>query len=275
MFRMDFQRIKRIVKRLVITLVIIYVVLLAFMYLFQEKFIFHPKKFSPDYKFTYAARFKEYNIETKDKKHINALLFQADTAKGLVFYLHGNSGAIDTWGFQSDFYNKLHYDFFIMDYRGFGKSEGDIESEEQFFSDVQLAYDEMKKIYGEDRIIVIGYSIGTGPAAMLAAKNKPKHLILKAPYYSLIDMMHQRYSFVPDFILNYKLETFNYLPQAKMPVTIFHGTNDGVIYYGSSLRLKEKFKKGDTLFTLEGQRHNGINENEIYKREVKRILEQN
>jgi pimeloyl-ACP methyl ester carboxylesterase len=57
-----------------------------------------------------------------------------------------------------------------------------------------------------------------------------------------------------------------------MPVVIFHGNQDEVIYYGSSLKLKEEFKKQDTLITLIGQGHNGMTENPDYKIEIQKIL---
>lgn len=59
-----------------------------------------------------------------------------------------------------------------------------------------------------------------------------------------------------------------------MPVVIFHGDEDEVVYHGSSLKLKEHFKDQDTFIILNGQRHNGMTENEVYKSEIKRILEE-
>ena len=57
-----------------------------------------------------------------------------------------------------------------------------------------------------------------------------------------------------------------------MPVVVFHGNQDEVIYYGSSLKLKSIFKQQDTLITLQGQGHNGITDNPEYRTELQRIL---
>jgi pimeloyl-ACP methyl ester carboxylesterase len=57
-----------------------------------------------------------------------------------------------------------------------------------------------------------------------------------------------------------------------MPVIIFHGNQDNVIYYGSSLKLEKEMKAGDTLITLEGQGHNGITDNPEYVDVIKTIL---
>ena len=57
-----------------------------------------------------------------------------------------------------------------------------------------------------------------------------------------------------------------------MPVVIFHGDQDFVIYYGSSLKLKEEFKQGDTLITLKEQGHNGMSDNPDYQIQLERLL---
>ena len=57
-----------------------------------------------------------------------------------------------------------------------------------------------------------------------------------------------------------------------MPVVIFHGDQDEVIYYGSSLKLQKEFKKQDTLITLVGQSHNGITENTEYITAIQMVL---
>jgi pimeloyl-ACP methyl ester carboxylesterase len=190
----------------------------------------------------------------------------------LIFYLHGNAGSLASWGEVAKTYTDLNYDVFMLDYRGYGKSEGSITSPSQLFNDVQIAYDELKNDYPENEVIILGYSLGTGPASKLASANNPKLLILQAPYYSLTDMMKHNYYIIPTFILKYKFETHNYLKDCKMPLIIFHGTNDGVIYYGSSLKLQQQFKPQDKLITLNGEGHNGISENPEYLREIEKIL---
>jgi uncharacterized protein len=238
----------------------------------QEKLIFFPKKLDANYAFNFSQQCKEVNITCKDGNAINGLHFTTDSTKGIIFYLHGNGGCLDRWGEVAKTYTDLNYDVFILDYRGYGKSAGKIVSEQQLFEDNQTAYNTIKKLYPEDKIIVLGYSIGTGLAAKLASTNHPKLLILQAPYYSLTDMMQKRFAAIPTFILKYKFATNEYLKNCKMPVVIFHGDADEVIDYSSSLQLKSAFKKQDTLITLVGQGHNGITDNADYKIAIQQIL---
>ena len=269
------KKLKKISLRLLCILAGLYIVLCTAMCSFQESLIFHPKKLDAGFSYTFKQKFEELNITVSDNKKLNGVLLKcSDTAdaKGLIFYLHGNAGAMDTWGEVGKNYAPLNYDVFILDYRGFGKSEGKIYSEKQFYGDVQTAYDELRKKYNEKNIVIIGYSIGTGAAAMLASKNNPKLLVLQAPYYSLIDMMHHTYPFVPNFLLKYKFETFAFIEKVKAPVLIFHGDADEIIYYGSSLKLKEHFKTGDRLVTLPGAGHLGMNHNPDYLTEMRKVL---
>jgi uncharacterized protein len=251
---------------------VVYIIICVLLYFFQEKLIFFPEKLTKDHTFQFNQKFEELNFKTADDKLLNGILFKSDSSKGLIFYLHGNAGSIKSWGEIAQTYTSLNYDLFMLDYRGYGKSEGAISSEKQFYSDVQLTYDILKKKYAENKIIISGYSIGTGAATKLASTNNAKFLILQAPYYSLTDMMQHSYAIIPTFILKYKFKTNTFIQQCKMPVVIFHGNSDQVIYYNSSIKLKALFKETDTLITLENQGHNNMSENLLYQTELQKIL---
>lgn len=257
------------------TLVIIYIGICVFLYFYQEHLIFFPEKLNKHHQFEFERKFEELNIKTDNNIFLNGLLFKADSSNGLIFYLHGNSGSLKTWGSIAKNYNDKHYDIFMLDYRGYGKSDGVINNgEEEIFKDIQIVYDTLKKRYNEDKIIILGYSIGTGPATKLASTNKPKHLILQAPYFSLTDMMEHEYPGVPTFILNYKFQTNKYISDCISPVTIFHGDKDEVIYYNSSVQLKTLCKPTDQFITLPGRGHGGINDDPVYLNELSKILKE-
>jgi len=263
---------KKTLFKILKILFILYITICGLLFFFQEKLIFFPDKLDKNFKFGFDQKFEELHIKTDDNKLLNGVLFKSDSSKGLIFYLHGNAGSLSSWGDVAKTYTDLNYDIFILDYRGYGKSEGSINGQAQLFQDIQTVYNELKKKYSENKIIVLGYSIGTGLASKIASTNNPKLLILQAPYYSLRDMMRHTYPIIPTFILKYKFETNIYIRNCKMPIVIFHGKEDEVIYYGSSLKLKEAFKKQDTLITLNGQGHNGMTENSAYKSEMQKIL---
>ncbi len=250
----------------------LYLILCVLMYLNQENFIFYPLKINKDTKFTYTEKFKEINLETNDGITINNLYFETENPKGVVYFLHGNAGNLSTWGNVASVYLESGYNVFITDYRGFGKSEGNISNEKQLFEDAQLGYDFLKKEFKEDQIIIVGYSIGTGIASYLASKNNPQKLILQAPYFNLKTEMKSRFPFLPTFILKYPLENNLYLSKVKSPIFIFHGEKDYVIAPENSLQLKPLLKDKDTIFLLKNQGHIGINNHSQYQKELIAIL---
>ena len=251
---------------------ILYLLMCGLMFFFQEKMIFFPQVLDINYTFEFEQEFEEINIITEDQKHLHGLLFPSENSRGLVYYLHGNGGSLAGWGRVAKTYTDLNYDVFLLDYRGYGKSEGKIQSEAQMYQDVQSAYRQLLKSYKEESIVVIGYSIGTGPAAQLASTNSPGMLILQAPYYSLTDMMRHTYKFIPSFLLKYKFNTSKYVQECEPPIVLFHGDADELIYYESSVKLKQLIKPTDILITLEGQGHNGMTDNPQYLQEIERIL---
>ncbi len=267
------KKIMEIIIRIVVIVGVVYILICTLLYFYQENLIFFPQKLSENHQFQFDQKFEEISIETDDNVKLVGVLYKADSTKGLIFYLHGNAGSIDSWGNIAQTYTEMNYDLFMLDYRGYGKSEGEIKSEKQFYNDIQKSYDKLKLSYNEKDIIVLGYSIGTASAARIASKNNPRMLILQAPYYSLTDMMQHYYPFIPSAILKYKFETFEFIKNTTVPITIFHGKQDEIVYYGSSLKLKKYLKANDKLITLQKQGHNMMSENPQYRVELKNVCQ--
>jgi len=255
---------------------ILYLGLAALVYFGQEKIVFYPQKLPPDYAFRFGRPCRELVIPAADGTPLHGLLFPVEAPRGLVFYLHGNAGSLAGWGEVAGTYTRLGYDVFLLDYRGFGKSGGEIRGEKQFYADAQAAYDQLRTQYDERNIVVIGYSIGTAVAARLAATNGPRRLILQAPYYSLPDLARRLFPVLsrvlPGALIKYKFHTWQFVRDAKVPVTVFHGDRDEVIPYEAALQLKQYLKPGDQFVTLPRQGHNGMNENAQYGQALEELL---
>lgn len=258
---------------LLVFFAVIYVITISYVYFNQVGMVFQSARLSKEYQFGYQQKFEELNIKSFDGVQLNGLLFKAENSKGLVFYLHGNAGTLETWGNIAGIYTRSGYDIFILDYRSFGKSEGEIENEEQLNKDVSVVYQTLKKRYPENKIIIAGYSIGSGLATILASENKPKALILQAPYYSFTELSSSRVPFFPNFMKKFSLETFEYLPKVKAPIYIFHGMQDQLISYQNSVRLNELLKGKAHYYPLQYQDHIGMNENADFQDQLKIILQ--
>ncbi|MXN90071.1 alpha/beta fold hydrolase [Flavobacterium sp. Sd200] len=251
----------------------LHLIALVFLYFKQEKFLFHPEVLAKDYKFEFPGNYEEVYIPVDKGVNLHGILFKAQNPKGLVFYLHGNGGSVGGRGVGNEIYTDLGYDLFILDYRGYGKSGGHIQNEDQLVNDVKKAYSYVLGYYHfkEDNTIIAGYSIGTGPATLLAQNKNCKALILQAPYYSLTALIDEKVPLVPEFIKRYRLETYKNLKSVKAPVYIFHGTDDKLIPYSHALKIRE-YNKKVSVIPLPGAAHNGMNENELFRESLKNIL---
>ncbi len=137
-------------------------------YSFQESLIFHPKKLSSEHIFLCDKNFEELTINTSEGYELNGVLVKADSSKGLILFLHGSGGNIDKYIAKrklDSIYTDLDYDIFLLDYRGYGKSEGRIKNEKLFTDDLDLVYSHLKKRYDEKEIVIIGFSLGTFAAS--------------------------------------------------------------------------------------------------------------
>ncbi len=257
--------------RIIIGILIAYLLLCLLMYLLQNKLLFHPEKLPDDYQFNFPVPFEEVNYETEPGISINALKFKADNPVGVVFYLHGNAGSLRNWGEMADIFVNAGYDCLMIDYRGYGKSSGKI-TKAGTIHDITYVYDKLKSVYGEERITVLGRSLGSGMAAYMGAKNRPDRVILETPYYSLRDVASKVMPIVPSFLLRFNFNTYQYLQKIKCPVYIFHGTEDEVVYYGSSQKLKKYLKPSDQLITIEGGGHNNLITFAEYREKLKEVL---
>ncbi|MDN3507540.1 MAG: alpha/beta hydrolase, partial [Simkaniaceae bacterium] len=207
------------------------------------------------------------------------ILYKAKNPKGIVLYYPGQQRNRSTNGEQiADTFVPMDHDVLVMDYRGAGKSTGQL-SYQKVLADAKLFYDFVNKRYPEEQISVYGRSLGTGIATYIATQYHPKCLILEAPYFNLLDMAKLQHPYLPSIILpmmlKYRLRTNHWIQSVECPIHIFHGTHDRVIPHHSSHRLQNLIdhKANSTLTIIDNTNHKTVSENEIYFGTIAQILE--
>jgi pimeloyl-ACP methyl ester carboxylesterase len=253
-------------------IIIGYVLLMVIAYFIQEKFIFKPEKLAADFEFKYDAPFKEVSFNPEPGVTISGIHFNVKKPHGLIIYFHGNTRSIKGWGkYARDFF-RFGYDVLLVDYRGFGKSIGK-RSETAMLRDMQFVYDQLCLQFPEDHILVYGRSMGSGFASKLAADNRPRYLILDAPYYSFRKVVERFLPFLPiRFVLRYHLRTDKWIQQVKCHTYILHGTKDWLIPIRHSERLQQINPRRITLIRIHGGRHNNLPSFPEYHNFIRDIL---
>jgi uncharacterized protein len=241
-------------------------------YLVQDRFIFKPEKLSADFKYYYDVPFKELFFDIEEGVRINGLHFRVDAPLGLILYFHGNTRSIKGWAKYAKDFTRYDYDVVLVDYRGFGKSTGK-RSEHDMFKDMQFVYDYLAVQYTEHHLIVYGRSLGSGFAAKLASDNKPRYLILDAPYFSFTKVIERFLPILPmRFLLRYKLRTDKWIRHVNCHTYIIHGTKDWLIPISNSEKLQALNPKKITLLRIEGGGHNNLTSFNEYHNLLRDVL---
>ncbi|WP_298315933.1 alpha/beta fold hydrolase [uncultured Aquimarina sp.] len=261
-------------KKVLIWTLIIYFMVLGLLSFFQHKIIFQPKKLPKNYTFQFDHPFEEFFLETTDGERLNGIHFKNKHPKGVILYFHGNKGSLSRWGSITTFFAKKQYDVVVMDYRSYGKSTGRI-TEENLYKDAQLFYDYTSKLYKEDQIILYGRSLGTGIATKIASTNQPSSLILETPYNTMEEVTSYWLPMFPvKSILKFKFTSNEFIQDVACAVTIYHGTDDGVVPYASGKRLFENIPiSKKRMITIEGGSHNDLINFDRYINTIDEVLE--
>lgn len=252
-----------------------YLLLVLFYFGLQERLIFIPARDKFGGPLPLATPYKEHFFDTPSNGRIHGIKLLTKEAKGIIFYLHGNTGSIKRWGHMGQELVDLGYDVFVMDYRGYGKSTGK-RSEEALHNDVRLVYESVVADYAHLDRIIYGRSLGSGFAVPLAATHNPHKLILETPFMSLLDAVQKKSPFLPvGWLLRYPLRSDLSIKDVKCPIIMFHGTRDGLVPYSSAFGLYELVKSRDDVhfISIPDGRHNNLAKYPIFREKLKSFLE--
>jgi len=253
-------------------LISIYLLICLYLYIKQEDFIFYPTTLPVDYPYDEFPNATELWFNAKDGARINALYFNIDQPKGCVLYLHGNTGALDRWGYAAHDFERRGYEVMVPDYRTYGKSTGK-RSERRIHADIEMIYRHLLEKWRSDQIIVYGRSLGTGPACEIALRMNPQQLILETPYTSMAAMASLTVPIVPtNGLLKYHFHNRRKIRKIKCPVHIFHGTDDEQIPYRQAVRLAKKRGQEAVLTTIVGGDHNNLSTFKEYQKKLDQLI---
>jgi uncharacterized protein len=248
---------------------------MAWLWLNQEKLLFFPERLPADYRLVKDPDVTELEVPV-DGAHLSVLHLRLPQPTGVVFFLHGNAGNLSGWFSDAAFYRQANFDLVMPDYRGYGKSSGRIESEEQLLSDVRAVWDQVAPHYGDKKVVIYGRSLGTALAAELSAQlsagGRPADLtVLVTPYSSIRELASEIYPVVPPFLLRYPMETGVRARGIRGPIVLYHGDRDELIPLQHSERLRTALPNAQ-LTVVTGARHNDIDEFPVYRQHFMNAL---
>ena len=191
---------------------------------------------------------------------LDAYYRKAEEGKPTVVYFHGNAGSYTTSVWATQAYASAGWGVFIPEYPGYGGNPG-TPSEKTLGKAAKGAMAWMRQ-HGikTDDIIVIGNSIGSGPA-ITAAREGASALVIISGLTSLKDVVNDNLSYAPTFLITDRYDNLSDIRKVRAPVLIVHGDRDQLIPYRHGQELA--MQSGGELMTVKGGDHAVAYQNDV------------
>jgi hypothetical protein len=154
--------------------------------------------------------------------------------------LHGNCATAGlAHAHWSDFF-AIQGEMYFLEYPGYGHYVESSRSVSSIKHEIRVQFKTIVKLAQRDQrpLYIVGQSIGTGLAAMLACEYRDtvRGLILLSPYRSIRQLILDKYSRLLWPFLYYinDFDTQNFCAGLTCPVLLIHGTFDEIIPYQHS-----------------------------------------
>jgi fermentation-respiration switch protein FrsA (DUF1100 family) len=239
---------------------VFYIGLTFLLFLVQDRLIYFPTSTIFATPADIGLDYESIRFKADDGVTLSGWYIPAEGATDVVLFFHGNAGNISHRLDSIGLFHQLGLNVFIIDYRGYGASEGR-SNEAGTYLDAEAAW----RYLVEDRhfepgqIIIFGRSLGGAVAAWLAIEHTPKGLILESTFTSVPDMAARQFPFLPVRLLaRIQYNTIDRLPQIHVPVLITHSPDDRVIPYSHGQRLFEVANVPKEFLQLTGGHNEGF-----------------
>ncbi|HJX01578.1 MAG TPA: alpha/beta hydrolase [Candidatus Humimicrobiaceae bacterium] len=273
---MIYQNILIGIASVIAVAVIIYLFMAIYKFLTQSSGVFNPRKQIKATPFDIKLYFEEVSFKSSDGINLSGWFVPVRNSRGVILVFHGKGENISDGLTLIDYMKrKIGLNVFIIDYRGYGKSEGR-PTENGTYLDARAAWEYLtgpKKIKPQD-IIIFGRSLGGAIAARLAKEVKPRALILDSTFTTIKDLAAQIYPYLPVrkfFRFNYP--TIEYLKEINSPVLIIHSSEDDYIPFTHAIRLYNAAKEPRQFLKIAGKHSkNYIKSEKIYIEGIKYFI---
>jgi fermentation-respiration switch protein FrsA (DUF1100 family) len=222
-----------------------------------------------------GIEYEDVYLETTDGIKINGWFIENKASDKVILHFHGNGGNLSNRLAIIQFLYNLPANIFIIDYHGYGKSQGK-PSEKNLYLDAKAAYDFLvkKKKFPPSHVIVSGSSLGGGVATELASREKIGGLILLRTFTAIPDMAPRSNPLYrwPIVWIRSKYDNIGKIGKIDIPVLIVHSKKDEIIPYQMSVRLFEKANQPKKLILFEEGGHNNLIASPEYIMSLKKML---
>lgn len=247
----------RNIKRIFFIFLLVYFGLGIVIFIFQNKYIYHPDK--TDFKNCSA-------FEKAEKISIDFTrgYFTKRSPDKIVIFYHGNAGRACDRSYLDSIFAQQDYSTFFVEYSGYGEIEG-APSMPSLLKNVDDAIDFLKT-QNFKKVVVVGESIGVGPASYHGSVSNVSKLILIAAYNNFVEVASFHYPLYPMRLL--LLSNFTpdqWLANYQGSVSIILAENDEVIPNKLGKKLYNSIPSNlKEMYIIKNSGHNTMSEKEEF-----------
>jgi fermentation-respiration switch protein FrsA (DUF1100 family) len=251
----------------------------GFIYLMQPRLIYYPDLPTRELTGTPARSgldYEDITLQTTDGLRLSAWFIPRPAPRATLLFFHGNAGNLSHRLESIRLFHDLGLAVFIIDYRGYGQSEGS-PTEAGTYRDAAAAWHYLvdARHIAPQEIVIFGRSLGGAIAAELASRTRPAALILESAFTSVPNMAARLYPWLPvRWLSRYRYDTQSALEAITCPVLIIHSREDDIIPYAEGEQLFARAREPKQFLELHGGHSDGfLVSRESYTRAIDHFLE--
>lgn len=236
-----------------------YVLILIAVYLFQARLVFFPTREMTGDPGHIGLAFEEVWLRSGGKK-IHGWYIPAAAPRYTMLFFHGNAGNISQRLDSIKQFNDLQLSVFIIDYQGYGKSEGK-PGERATYQDSRAAWDYLVGERGArpDEIVLFGRSLGAAVAIELATEVEPFALIVESCFTSAVDMGTKVYPLLPiRLVRRIRYNSLSRVGDVRVPKLFIHSIDDEIVPFGMGKRLYNRAPRPKQFLKIRGGHNDGF-----------------
>jgi len=241
----------KIAINLLLFAVVLLVAATALLYTQQRRLIFPAPAVYPQVP---PPGFRLVHTQTDDGLRLVAFHRPAAPGQNTILFFHGNGdnllGAIEATRGPAANGNGL----LLVEYRGYGGNPGS-PGEAGLYRDGEAAMRWLNDAGVAARdVIIVGNSIGSGPATEMALRHDVAALMLVSGFSSLPDVVGEAMPFVPRWLVRDRFDNVGKLARVKAPVFLMHGDADTLVKPANLARLR-RARPDATVVLVPGAGH--------------------
>lgn len=266
---------KKMIRKILISVIRLSILTAILIGVLQEVAVYHPSKEFAHTPADLKLQYEELMIPVGKNVALSTWVINTLGAKSTLLFFHGNAGNNGDRLAKIDMFNRLGLNIVIVDYRGFGNSNG-FPTSSGIQKDALKVYDYLieANIIQAKQTVIYGESIGGVAAVAVAQKRDAGALILDSTFTTSADMARNLMPFIPPFLIYSSMNSYKRIADVAYPKLFIHSRDDSMIPYRLGVKLYNKAKEPKEFLEIKGDHNDGFFTSEIkYVDGVKKFLE--